>query len=168
MLIVLAGLPGTGKTTLAVALARALDAVHVRIDSIEQALRESSWNAGRPIDEAGYRAGYALAEDNLRLGHVVIADSVNPWPVTRDGWADVARRAAVPVLEVEVVCSDVSEHRRRVETRATDVPGLALPTWEEVIGRDYRPWDRDRVVVDTANAIDRCVGVIRARLPPPS
>jgi predicted kinase len=41
VLIILAGLPGTGKTTIARLLARRLGAVHVRIDSIEQAIRDS-------------------------------------------------------------------------------------------------------------------------------
>jgi predicted kinase len=38
MLLILGGLPGTGKTTIARELARKLGVVHVRIDSIEQAL----------------------------------------------------------------------------------------------------------------------------------
>ena len=70
--------------------------------------------------------------------------------MTRDAWVAIASRAAVPVVEVEVVCSDAAEHRRRVETRVTDVPGLALPTWEFVLRRDYAAWDRPHVVVDTA------------------
>jgi len=41
MLVILGGLPGSGKTTLAKELAKHLKAVHVRIDSIEQAIKES-------------------------------------------------------------------------------------------------------------------------------
>jgi len=166
MLIVLAGLPGTGKSTIAAALARALDAVHVRIDVLEQAIRDSaSRDAARPIEDAGYRTGYAIAGDHLRLGHLVVADSVNPWPLTRDAWVDVGRRADVSVVEVEVICSDAAEHRRRVESRTTDVPGLRLPSWDEVIGRDYRPWDRDRLVIDTATTtVDAAVAALRVRV----
>jgi hypothetical protein len=72
----------------------------------------------------------------------VIADSVNPLPVTRDAWRDVANRLGVGVIEVEVICSNVAEHKRRIETRTTDGVGLTLRTWEDVVTRDYRPWGR--------------------------
>ena len=149
VLIVLGGLPGTGKTTIARELTRQIDAVHVRIDSIEQTLR-GSWPADRPLDDAGYRLAYAAAEENLRAGRSVIADSVNPLQITRDDWLAVARRAQSQVLEVEVVCSDAGEHRRRIEGRVTDIPGLRLPTWEEVQAREYHRWVRSRLVIDTA------------------
>jgi predicted kinase len=151
MLIVLAGLPGAGKTTVARELARQLRAVHVRVDTIEHAIRQSAAHAGLPMDDAGYLVGYAIAEDHLRLGHTVIADSVNPWPLTREAWRAVAERCGVPVIEVEVVCSNAEEHRRRVESRVADVEGLRLPAWREVLDRDYRAWDRDRLVIDTAS-----------------
>jgi predicted kinase len=149
-LLILSGLPAAGKTTVARELARRIGAVHVRIDSIEHAIRESGV-ATAALDDAGYRAGYAVAEDNLRLGHVVIADSVNPLPITRDAWRGVSRRAAVDAIEVEIICSDPREHRRRVETRNADIGGFRLPTWQEVLDRDYQAWDRERVVIDTAS-----------------
>lgn len=149
MLIVFGGLPGTGKTTIARELARQLGAVHVRIDSIEQTLRDCGLADGS-MDDAGYRVAYAVAADNLSLSHIVIADSVNPLPVTRDAWAAVAKRTGARFVEVEVVCSDVEEHRRRAETRRSDIPGLKLPTWHEVVSREYSPWDREHIVLDTA------------------
>jgi predicted kinase len=146
MLIVLSGLSGVGKTTIARELARAMDAVHVRIDSIEQALR----NAGVKVEGEGYSVAYAVAEDNLRRGRIVVADCVNPWPLTRNEWRCVADRAGVRAIDVEIVCSDPDEHRRRVEARLSDITGHRLPTWSEVIARDYRAWNGERFVIDTA------------------
>ena len=137
-----------GKTTIARELARQLGAVHLRIDSIEQAIRDSDVVA-KPIDDAGYRVGYAVAEDNLTVGRIVIADSVNPLQITRDAWVAVADRAGVDAVEVELTCCDPQQHRQRVETRPADIRGLRLPTWEEVVSREYEPWTREHIVIDT-------------------
>jgi predicted kinase len=160
MLIIFGGLPGVGKSTLAIELARLTGAMHLRIDSIEQAIRDSSAASG-PVDDAGYRVAYAVAEDNLRIGRTVIADSVNPLRITRDAWTAVAERAGVRAMEIEIKCSDANEHRRRVETRATGIPGLRLPTWEEVAAREYHPWDSGPLVIDTAGrTIEQSVDAI--------
>src|SRR2546428_383735 len=50
MLIVLSGLPGTGKTTIAREVARAIAAVYLRIDSIEQVMAAAGWR----VEGEGY------------------------------------------------------------------------------------------------------------------
>ncbi len=164
MLIILGGLPGVGKTTIARELARQLGAVHLRIDSIEQAILNSEGRK-HPINDAGYMVAYAVALDNLKIGRTVIADSVNPISVTRVAWLDVAHQAQAEAIEIEIVCSDSREHQRRVETRTTDVSGLRLPTWQDVVTRDYQPWDHAHVVIDTAgHSIEQVVESLRGRL----
>lgn len=149
MLIIFGGLPGTGKTAIARELARRIAAVHLRIDSIEQAIRHCAAFVP-PLDEAGYRVAYAVAEDNLRIGRTVVADSVNPAAITRNAWREIALRARSGIVEIEITCSDATVHRRRVEGRSSEIPGLKLPKWQDVMSREYEPWDREHLVIDTA------------------
>ena len=102
------------------------------------------------VGPAGYLLAYALAEANLALGQHVIADLVNRLAVTRDAWRRAAANVCSPCVEIEVVCSDPIEHRRRVEARGADIPGFRVPSWDDVQQRAYDPWDRPRLVLDTA------------------
>lgn len=102
------------------------------------------------VGPAGYRVAQAIAAANLGHGRLVIADCVNPVAESRQAWRDVATRAGARLLEIEVVCPDVAEHRRRVETRRSDVPGLIPPSWQSVTRHRYEPWDRPCLILDTA------------------
>lgn len=90
MLIIFSGLPGSGKSTIARALAQRLGAVYLRIDTIEQAIRDAE-RTGEEMGPAGYFVAYGLARENLALGSTVITDSVNPIQLTRDAYHDIAR-----------------------------------------------------------------------------
>ena len=146
-LFIFSGLPGTGKTTLSKQVAQAISAAHLRIDTLEQGLRDLY---GIKVEGEGYRMAYRIAADNLRLGMDVIADSCNPIELTRREWEQVAEDNGAMFVNIEIICSDKSEHRRRVESRMADISGLKLPTWDDVVNREYHNWTKDRIVIDTA------------------
>ena len=163
-LIVLAGLPASGKSTIARELADRLGAVWLRIDSMDQAIWASG-TAPADLQDWTYRAAQAVAADNLALGHDVIADAVNGWEGAREGWERAADRAGATAMWLNILCSDASEHRRRVETRAGDIPGLLLPSWEAVSGLEHVAWTGDHVSIDTAGKpIADCVTAVLAAL----
>lgn len=149
MLIVFSGLPGTGKTTIAKDLAATTGAVYLRIDAIEQAIRNSDVLA-KDVGRSGYVVANALALSNLGIGRTVIVDCVNPVMESRNAWTDIASNADVPLANIHVVCSDKLEHRRRVESRTGDIPGLTPPSWESVLGHEYEPWEDAPFCIDTA------------------
>lgn len=146
-LFIFSGLPASGKTTLAKGLARKLPAVYLRIDTVEQGLRDL---CACSVQGEGYRLSYRLAADNLDLGLNVVADSCNPWALTRREWEKVATDRGVAFRNIEIICSDRAEHEQRANSRKNEIPGLILPNWEQILARNFQPWTGDRIVIDTA------------------
>ena len=163
-LISFSGLPGVGKTTLARALSTHINAIHLRVDSVEVALKNSALKI-HPAEDAGYLVLKSLAKDNLLLGFDVVVDTVNPVPSSRKLWTNCAIEAEATLIDIEVICEDEDIHRNRVETRVSDIDGLIVPTWAEVKERHYEPWIEDRIIVDTSKlSIPECVEKIAAVL----
>lgn len=102
------------------------------------------------VQGAGYAAAYAVVRDLLRSLPVVLVECVNPIELTRSAWANLAEDSRVSLLEVELYCSDVSEHRSRALGRVTDVPGLELPDWTAICAREYEPWTTADLRIDTS------------------
>jgi predicted kinase len=147
-LIIFSGLPGSGKSTLASRLASYLEASYLRIDTIEQGLKDVCGLS--QIDGMGYRLSYRIAQENLLIGNTVIADSVNPWELTRKEWNNVAIEIGAQYLNIEIICSDKTEHQSRLKKRTQTIPGLKNPSWQEVIERDYHSWTMERIQLETA------------------
>lgn len=148
-LLVFGGLPGCGKTTLARCVAAELSATYIRIDTIEHAVKHSMLQPDDVID-TGYTVGCALAKDNITIGNNVVTDAVNPIAITRDAWKQIATETQCTLIQVEIICTDLKEHQHRVETRAVSLPQIKLPTWSEVIERDYEIWHDADIIIDTA------------------
>lgn len=133
-LVVLAGRPGVGKTTISRQLGAVLNAAVLRIDAIETAIVRSS-AAGPPLGPVGYVVATEVAFSCLDVGTSVVVDAVNPVSEARVGWSALAARTGAPLVMIEVVLADTVEHRRRVQTRSSDLDGLIVPSWPEVVTR---------------------------------
>jgi predicted kinase len=148
---VVGGLLATGKSTVASALIRQTGFAYVRVDRIEQAIIGSA-ALRPPLGPVGYTVAYEVAAEQVKYGVSVVAECVNPLGVTRDAWRAVAADHGARLLEVELICTDQAVHRERVRTREVDIQGLALPSWQQIVDREYEPWDRDHLVIDTATS----------------
>ncbi|NOI27600.1 AAA family ATPase [Vibrio coralliilyticus] len=147
ILYIFSGLPASGKSTLAQRLAQHTSSMYVRIDTVEQGLRDL---CSFKVEGEGYRLSYRIIEDNLRLGISAIADSCNPIKLTRREWRDVATSVDARFVDIEIWCSDKEEHKHRVQTRPNTVKNLVLPNWEQVENRHYEAWPDDIIRIDTA------------------
>ena len=167
LLVVFAGLPGTGKSTLASEVARLRNGVWLRVDTAEAAMLKAGLSRSDETGLAAYIVARDIAADQLRLGRAVVIDAVNGVEEAREMWHTLANESGATRFVVEVRCSNPKEHRRRVESRGPPTPPLPLPTWEEVRVREYQPWNEPILTVDTAEpheqVIDRILSYLSNR-----
>jgi len=166
VLVVVSGLPGVGKSSLADTLGRKLGAAVLSVDPIEAAI----WRTGVPpsfeTGVAAYEVVAVLAEHQLRLGLAVIADSVSSLEVARDMWRRAASRARSAMRVVEVICSDDDVHRQRLAGRDRGIEGFPEPSWDDVLRRrgEWEPWTDEHLVVDSMRGHDENVAEALAYL----
>lgn len=166
MLIVISGLPGTGKSAVAAAVAAELGAVQLSIDLIEQALRGAGLLQSQ-TGVASYEAVRAAAEQNLAGGWTVVVDAVNDSEPARDTWRVAAGNSGCPLVFILLTLDDLAEHRRRLEGRVRNLPDIPEPTWIEVQQRaaTYAPWDASCLRVSVSDPIEVVVQTILGQLP---
>lgn len=151
-LTVVAGLPGTGKTTLAGPLSRRLGACYLRVDAIETAIARIRGPVSGP---EGYAVAAEVARSNLLIGLSVVVDAVCPVAESRTVWVQLAAEVSARLVMFETQLADRAEHERRVTGRRPDLVGHQLPDWDAVQNLGYQAWDPSteghRVRVNTSD-----------------
>lgn len=133
MLVVFAGLPGSGKTALARAVAEGAAATYVAVDTVVEAMLRAGVAADPgALTPTGYVVAEAVAEDCLAAGGSVVVDARNPTEAHRERWRVLAERRSVPLLFVEVVGA---------------VPSAG----------SYEPWREPPLVIDNVGPLQRHV-----------
>ncbi len=151
--ILVAGLPGTGKSTLAEALAQSLRAPAFSMDWDLGTLMpfgvlrpDNTW----PLSELMMVSSMAR---QLQLGTDVIVDGAGLRAEERRRLQAVAQALGAVVIGVECVCSDEQVHRGRLQGRSRGIPGWAATvSWEHVkrMRELWEPWEEPHLVLDSA------------------
>lgn len=112
MLVVFGGLPATGKTSIAAAVAEATGAAYVEIDAVEAALLRAGLDPGQgSLGSAAAVVAQAVVGGLLATGSTVVVDAVQPSGSAHADWLALAATHAAGLLVVEVTCSDPRLHR---------------------------------------------------------
>ncbi len=161
-LVVLSGLPGTGKTHFARQLLRAVPLAWVQSDAVRRLLyrrptytfRESEWV---------FRVCHRLLEDLLSRGVGVIFDATNLTERNRESLYRIADRTGARLIVVQLVAPS-ELIRQRLEARAAhpEPSELSEATWEvyERMLSRWEPISRPHFVVDTSKDVEQAVARI--------
>jgi predicted kinase len=144
MLIVMAGLPAAGKSTIAEVVGNRLGAPVVSVDPIEAAILRAGIDADQPTGLAAYLVAEAFADAVTSGGGGLIVDAVNAVGPAREQWVKLGERRDVEVRFIHVICSDPELHESRLAARAARTDGASssmsfaveqsLAEWEEWTG----------------------------------
>jgi uncharacterized protein len=144
LLVVVSGLPGTGKSALAAALSERIGAIALSRDLARQQIATRLAAADRVFtrlsgrhrpglqQQAGRRLLTAVAQQ-LAQGRPVVVEVVAD-PAIRHQLAALAAAHQAPLYSFEIVCSDAAELARRLRGR----PG----NWQRIVTRmskTYQP-----------------------------
>lgn len=167
-LVVVAGLPGTGKSTVAAGVADDIDAVLLRSDELRKTL--ANGNSDRRYDPSVTAHTYddllGRARDLLGRGESVVLDAT---------WRSANHRAAVVALAeavtadltvVECMTSDtIADARIEARLLAGTDPSEATPDVAAAMRRSWQHWPVAQVVNTDAlpeASIAAAVGIIRS------
>ena len=172
-LVLVGGLPGTGKSTVAAAVAEELPATLLRSDEVRQ---EGATDEARPQGPAPYREGqYApdavaavyrtvleRAEIALGLGETVVLDA--SWSTSR--WREEAHAVAARTCSdlVELRCTAppaVAAERMRHRASLGADPSEATPAIAAAMAADADPWPEAHLV-DTTGAVGPTIAAAMA------
>lgn len=153
--IIVSGLPGTGKSLVAEGLAEKLKLPIFSVDPIESSILKSGFKRSFETGLAAYLVAKTLAAEQLSIGISVIIDAVSPVQQARDMWHDLSNKYHSKLIIIECVL-DRELHRKRIKARVRNMHGIPEITWDDVENRrkEYLPWEEERLIIDTSNNIE--------------
>jgi predicted kinase len=155
LLVAMAGLPGTGKSSVALGLSQALGLPILSVDPIESAILDAGVQQGYESGLAAYLVAERLAGDFLASGIGVVIDAVNAVPEARGTWERLAAERGGRLEIIECVITDATEHRARLAGRSRGLT-MGEPAWADVERRreQWTRWTRESLVLDAMRPLD--------------
>src|SRR5205807_1185731 len=131
------GFPGTGKSTIARAIAAALHAPLIDRDILRQKAVDLFGNLPQ-IGRFSYELMFALVEEQLRLGLSVVVDTPLTYRTTYEQAKELARSFQTPMLVVHCQCPPEVQRRRRAKLFRS-ISYLNYFEWLLAIARCFAP-----------------------------
>lgn len=152
--VLMRGYPGTGKSTIARAIAAALHAPLIDRDILRQKAVDIFGDHPQ-VGRFSYEMMFALTKEQLSLGLSVVVDTPLTYHTTYQQSKELARAYHTPMLIVHCQCPPEVQ-KRRLEGRKGKVSEFQITSWEEWLRWKprFEDFDDGGCVIDTSNPLD--------------
>ena len=159
-LILFAGMPGSGKTTLARIIARRMNIPVFAKDRVQRVLRDHNLAAANTGD--GYYIILDMADELLSLGLSCIRDAPSPLHPSRTVARETPARHKSRFTAIYCYCSDDLVWQERMKERVQYVPGWKPVGWDDVLRMReyYQPWNNNALFIDSLRSPDENLPVV--------
>jgi predicted kinase len=152
--VLMRGYPGTGKSTIARAIAAALHAPLIDRDIIRQKAVDMFGDV-HGVGRFSYELMFALTEEQLNLGLSAVVDTPLTYHETYKKSLTLADKFGIPMLVVHCQCPPEVQ-KRRLEGRKGTVSEFQITSWEEWLRWKprFEEFDDHGCLIDTSNPLD--------------
>lgn len=151
--ILIGGLPGSGKSTLSEALASKLKMPLFSKDRLEASIVQNGLAQPNALNDVGYTLLKNLVDEHEKLNQSVIIDFIANKTRVAKLWPSLL---STNLIVIECICSDRLTHKNRIESRTRGIDGWYELSWEDVekASREYKPLVADRLIVDSMDTTE--------------
>jgi adenylate kinase family enzyme len=149
-MIVIGGVPGTGKSTLAKALSKELNIPAFSKDELEAAVSRKGLCNNKEMRGVGFEIMAVLAKNQIENNNSAIFDFIASKSRVIEQWPELLESE---IKYIECICSDEETHKKRIQSRNRNIDGWYELVWEDVlpIKRGFQPLMTKRLILDSVN-----------------
>jgi adenylate kinase family enzyme len=151
-IIVIGGVPGTGKSTLAKALSKVLNIPAFSKDELEAAIARKGLFSSKDMRGVGFEIMSVLAKNQIENNNSAIFDLIASRSRVIEQWPQLLE---CEVKYIECICSNEEIHKERIESRNRNIEGWYELLWDDVLSIKsfFNPLMTERLTLDSMNGL---------------